>query len=60
MIIDRENWLLIVGPDLSNNHYGISLCWGKLSPIADYRRWRHQWRINVRLPITFRHTARKA
>jgi hypothetical protein len=59
MTIDRGGWLLIVGPDLCNSHWGITLCVGKRPPVADWRMWKREWRLNVRSPVTFRGRCRK-
>lgn len=53
MIFDKDKWLLIVGRDLFNDHWGITLNVGPLPPLGDWRMWKHEWRINVRWPVTY-------
>ena len=50
-----ENWLLVIGPDIWCSDWGISWKRGNLPPNSisgEWRRWRVEWRINVRWPIT--------
>jgi hypothetical protein len=55
-IIVRDNWNVIFGRDVYNEHAGFTWRWGKLNPAAfhtDWLQWRLHLRVNVRWPITF-------
>lgn len=49
--IARPDWLLIVGPDLNNNDWGVTLHRGVRPPMGEWKQWRINWRINIRWPI---------
>jgi hypothetical protein len=49
--INRPRWLLIVGPDLSNNDWGLTFHRDPLPPMGDWKQWRINWRVNIRWPI---------
>lgn len=55
--ISRDNWFLIFGHDMWNSDYGVTFSHGLLPPNAfsgEWKRWRVEWRINIRWPITIK------
>jgi hypothetical protein len=54
-----DGWVVIIGPDISHRDWGVTWNWGECKPLGDWRCWRHEWRINVRWPISVRIKERK-
>lgn len=53
-LIARDNWLFVLGPDIMDSDYGVTLKWGLLEPMGEWKRWKHNWRISFRAPIRIR------
>jgi hypothetical protein len=50
--------MVVIGSDIMNRDYGLTYKHGNLPPLAgpssDWRRWKVEWRINIRWPISIR------
>jgi hypothetical protein len=51
---EGKSWRLIVGSDIWNTSSGFTFSHGEIEPMAGWRRWRTELRVNVRWPITFK------
>lgn len=54
-----KDWLLIIGQDISDRDYGVTLKQGEITPIGDWKRWKYEFRMNVRWPISIRFKVNK-
>ncbi len=59
MVIGRERWFLVVGPDIYDSDWGVTFGYGPLPPDGINYAWRRVWRINVRWPFSIRRTGQR-
>lgn len=56
-MIYRDTWYVLFGTDIDDRDYGVTLAWGGWRPSRfheGWKVWRHEWRINVRWPVSVR------
>lgn len=51
-----KNWVLIIGPDISNRDFGFTFMQGEAPPhpIGEWRQFKYNFRMNIRWPVSFR------
>lgn len=57
-LLHGANWMVVIGPDMWSRDYGVTWNHGGLppkpGPSEGWRRWKVEWRIDVRWPISIR------